>query len=55
MSPLIPGALRAQLTPPAVQGAARPVARSGDDFARALRQETGDRSAPGAQIGRAHV
>ena len=49
MSPLIPGALRAQQTPPAVQGAARPDTRSGDDFARALRQETGDRSASGAR------
>lgn len=45
MSPLIPAALRAPQTAPAVQGAQRATTPSGDDFARALRQETADQSA----------
>lgn len=44
MSPLIPAALRAPQPAPAVQGAQRATTPSGDDFARALRQETADQS-----------
>lgn len=46
MSPVTPSGVRVQTSPLAgVQGAARPASRSGDDFARALRQETVDRPA----------
>ena len=45
MSPLIPAALRAPQTAPAVQGAQRAPTPSGDDFARALRRESADQSA----------